>query len=129
MVEPGVDVAVAVHDHPEVGPVISLRPGGANAALDQDAVLQVLPIGDRDAQRLVERSRLAPYLDDAATARLVDLLLRVGALVEEVPEVVGLWANPVIVRGDAATAIEAGLRVKAVDREPLPPIRRVGSDG
>ena len=49
MVEPGVDVAIAVHDHPEVGPVISLRPGGANAALDQDAELQVLPIGDRDA--------------------------------------------------------------------------------
>jgi hypothetical protein len=128
MVEPGVDVAVSVDDHPEVGPVISLRPGGANAALDQDAELQVLPIGDRDAERLVARSRLAPYLDEGATHRLEELLLRIGALVEEVPEVAALWANPVIVRSDAASIIEAGMRVADVEREPLPLIRRVGVD-
>jgi acyl-CoA synthetase (NDP forming) len=128
MVEPGVDVAVSVDDHPEVGPVISLRPGGANAALDQDAELQVLPIGDRDAERLVARSRLAPYLDEGATHRLEELLLRIGALVEEVPEVAALWANPVIVRSDAASVIEAGMRVADVEREPLPLIRRVGVD-
>ena len=125
MVEPGVDVAVAVHDHPEVGPVISLRPGGANAALDQAADLQVLPVGDDEARRLVAGSRLAPYLDDAAAGCLQQVLLRVGALVEEVPEILSFWANPVIVGADRAVAVEVAVGVAEVEREPLPPIRRV----
>jgi acyl-CoA synthetase (NDP forming)/RimJ/RimL family protein N-acetyltransferase len=125
MVEPGLDVAVAVHDHPEVGPVVSLRPGGANAALDLAAELQVLPLGDEDARRLVARSRLAPHLDATSRRCLEDLLLRVGALVEEVPELVGVAVNPIIVGDGRAVAIEVAAEVAPVEREPLPPIRRV----
>jgi acyl-CoA synthetase (NDP forming)/RimJ/RimL family protein N-acetyltransferase len=125
MVEPGVDVAIEVDDHPEVGPVITLRPGGANAALDQIAEVAVLPLGEDDAGRLVARSRLAPYLGEGGTAALRALLLRVGALVEDVPEVVGLRANPVIVTDDRAVAIEVEIDVAPVEREPLPPVRRV----
>jgi acetyltransferase len=125
MVEPGLDVAVAVHDHPEVGPVVSLRPGGANAALDLAAELQVLPLGDEDARRLVARSRLAPHLDATSRRCLEDLLLRIGALVEEVPELVGVAVNPIIVGDGRAVAIEVAAEVAPVEREPLPPIRRV----
>ena len=125
MVEPGVDIALAVHDHPEVGPVISLRPGGANAALDQDAEVRVLPLGDEDAIRLVERSRLAPYLEPAASGALQDVLLRIGALVEEVPEVVALRANPVIVGTDQATVLEVAVDIAPVLGERLPPVRRL----
>ena len=125
MVEPGVDVAIAVHDHPEVGPVISLRPGGANAALDQDAEVRVIPLGDEEAIRLVERSRLAPYLEPASSVALQDLLLRIAALVDEVPEVVGLRANPVIVGATQATAIEVAVDIAPAFREPLPPVRHV----
>jgi acyl-CoA synthetase (NDP forming)/RimJ/RimL family protein N-acetyltransferase len=125
MIDPGVDVAVAVHDHPEVGPVISLRPGGANAALDLAAEVQVLPLGDEDARRLVSRSRLAPHLDATSRASLEELLLRVGALVEEVPELVTLAINPVIVADGRAVAVEVSAEVAEVEREPLPPIRRV----
>ena len=125
MVEPGVDVAVTVREHPEVGPVIALRPGGANAALDLDAEVQVLPLGDQDARRLVASSRLAPHLDEASCQRLEELLLRVGALVEEVPEIVALTLNPVIVGAGRALAIEASVELAEVERERLPPIRRV----
>ena len=122
MVEPGVDVAIAVHDHPEVGPVISLaarwrerrpRPGrGGRGA----------PAGRRGGRRgSIARSRLAPYLDAGGHApRCSGLLLQIGALVEEVPEIVGLRANPVIVTADRAVAIEAGVDVAAVEREPPP---------
>jgi len=125
MVEPGVDIAVAVTDHPEVGPVISLRPGGAAAALDQDADVRVLPLGELEARRMVATSRLAPYLDPAAHARVEELLLRLGALVEEVPEIVGVRLNPVIVDAHSATVIDVQVDVAEVEREPLPPTRRV----
>ena len=62
---PGVDVAVVVRDHPAVGPVLSLGPGGAAAALDTAADVRVLPLTDLEAVRLVAGSRLAPLLDDA----------------------------------------------------------------
>lgn len=125
MVEPGVDVAVAVHAHPEVGPVISLRPGGANAALDLDAEVRVLPLGDQEAGRLVERSRLAPYLEGEAGAAVRRFLLHIGALVEDVPEIVGLRANPVIVADGRAVAVEVEIDVAPVDRDPSPPVRHL----
>ena len=125
MVEPGIDVAVAVDDHPEVGPVISLRPGGANAALDQAADVQVLPLGADEARRLVAGSRLAPYLDEAAAGCLQHLLLQVGALVEAVPEVVRLRANPVIVGSDRAVAVEVAVEVAEAARDLVPLVRSV----
>ncbi|MDP1819518.1 MAG: acetate--CoA ligase family protein, partial [Acidimicrobiales bacterium] len=114
MVEPGVDVAVAVDDHLEVGPVVSLRPGGAAAALDRAADVRVLPVGDLEARRMVAGSRLAPYLSVSAHERVEQLLLRLGALVEEVPEIAQVTFNPVIVSDGAATIVEAQLTIRAV---------------
>jgi acyl-CoA synthetase (NDP forming)/RimJ/RimL family protein N-acetyltransferase len=119
MVEPGLDVAVAVHDHPEVGPVVSLRPGGAHSELDRDAEVGLLPLGDAEASRLIQRSRLSPYLSPAATDQLRRVLLRIGAVVEAVPEIVAWRANPVIVSAEGAVAIEVGIDVAPAERAPL----------
>ncbi|HEY3140400.1 MAG TPA: GNAT family N-acetyltransferase, partial [Acidimicrobiales bacterium] len=96
MSAPGIDVAVTVAQHPLVGPVLSLGAGGVATELATGAV-QVLPLTDLDARRCVAESPVGPLLDSAGQARLEDLLLRVGALVEASPEVVGLELNPVIV--------------------------------
>jgi acyl-CoA synthetase (NDP forming) len=125
MVVRGVDVAVSVHDHPEVGPVLALGPGGASAALDQAVDVRVLPLTELDAQRMVAGSRLGPVLDDGARRALEDLLLRIGALIEEVPEIVGLRANPVLVSADGAILTDVALAVAPLDHEPLPPLRRL----
>jgi acyl-CoA synthetase (NDP forming) len=100
MVGPGVDVSVVVRDHPAVGPVLSLGPGGAASALDTAAHLRVLPLSDLDASRLVAGSRLAPLLDDNARHALERALLAVAALVEEVPEISELVST----RSSCATA-------------------------
>ncbi len=124
MAAPGVDVAVGVTDNPLVGPVLTLGPGGVATAV---AVAQahVLPLTDVDARRFVAGSAVADLLDPASRAHLDDLLLRVGVLVDEVPEVVGLELNPVIVSPGAAAIVDAWVRVAPVDRDPLPPVRRV----
>lgn len=125
MVPRGIDVAITVEEHPEVGPVLALGPGGAAAALDEAVDVRVLPLTDLDARRLVASSRLAPVLDGPAREQLERLLLQIGALVEEVPEIVDLRANPVIVSADAAVLTDVRLTVAALDHEPLPPLRRV----
>lgn len=126
MVGGGSDVAIAVDDHPEVGPVLSLGPGGASAALDPAVDLRVLPVTDLDAERLVARSRLAPVLDDASRDHLEEVILRISALIEDVPEITSFRANPVIVGPSGAVLTDVWVDVAPLDRTPLPPLRRVG---
>lgn len=125
MVPRGIDVAITVEDHPEVGPVLALGPGGAAAALDEAVDVRVLPLTDLDARRLVASSRLAAVLDGPAREQLERALLQIGALVEEVPEIVDLRANPVIVSADGAVLTDVRVSVTTLDHEPLPPLRRV----
>lgn len=125
MVGPGVDVAIHVRGHDAVGPVLSLGPGGAASALDTATDLRVLPLTDLDARRLVAECRMAPLLDDADREALEATLLRVAALVEEVPEIDELELNPVIVRDGATVIAQARSVVAAVARDPRPPVRRV----
>jgi acyl-CoA synthetase (NDP forming)/RimJ/RimL family protein N-acetyltransferase len=124
MAVPGVDVAVGVTDSRILGPVLTLGPGGAATRL-APAQANVLPLTDIDAGRLVAGLPGADLLDDAARAHLVDLLLRVGNLVDEAPEVTGLELNPVVVSSQAAAIVDAVVRAAPVDRDPLPPVRRL----
>jgi hypothetical protein len=124
MAEPGVDVAVTVAEHPLVGPVLTLGPGGAATPLAAEQ-LQVLPLTDRDARLFVARSPLTPLLASGGARHLEDLLLRVGALVEEAPELASVELNPVIVSDRAATVVDTRITVAPVERDPLPPVRRV----
>ena len=124
MVERGVDVAICVDDHPQVGPVVSLGPGGASAALDQGVDVRVLPLTDLDARRLVEASRLAPLLGADSRRALEEALLRIGALVEEIPEITAVRANPVIVVDTGAVLTDVTLTVEPLDPDPRPPLQR-----
>jgi acyl-CoA synthetase (NDP forming)/RimJ/RimL family protein N-acetyltransferase len=124
MAAPGVDVAVGVADNPVVGPVLTLGPGGVASRLST-ALAHVLPLTDVDARRFVAGLAIADLLDAAARAHLEDLLLRVGGLVDEVPEITGLELNPVIVSPNAAAVVDAWVRAAPVDRDPLPPVRRL----
>jgi acyl-CoA synthetase (NDP forming)/RimJ/RimL family protein N-acetyltransferase len=124
MATPGVDVAVGVTDNPLVGPVLSLGPGGvATAVATRQA--HVLPLTDLDSRRFVAASPFADLLDPAGRAALEDLLLRVGTLVDEVPEIVGLELNPVLVSPGTAAIVDAVVRAAPVDHDPLPPVRRL----
>lgn len=87
--------------------------------------MRVLPLSDLDARRLVAASRLAPLLDEAGCLALEATLLRVAALVEEVPEIDELVLNPVIVREGVAVIAQALATVAPLERDPRPLVRRV----
>jgi acyl-CoA synthetase (NDP forming)/GNAT superfamily N-acetyltransferase len=124
MVEPGVDVAVIVAQSELVGPVVTVGAGGVATDLSATEV-HVLPLTDRGASRFVASSPLGPLLDETARRGLEDVLLRVGALVEAAPEVVALELNPVIVSPSGPAAADVRLRVAPIERDPLPPVRRI----
>ncbi|HLT68942.1 MAG TPA: GNAT family N-acetyltransferase [Acidimicrobiales bacterium] len=124
MAEPGVDVAVSASVTPMVGPVLAVGPGGVATAVTA-AQVHVLPLTDLEARRFVADLPVAELLDADGRRLLEDLLLRVGHLVDEVPEIVGVELNPVIVAPTGAAIVDAKVRIAPVDRDPVPPVRRL----
>jgi acetate---CoA ligase (ADP-forming) len=130
MVPSGVDVLVAVHQDATFGPVLTLGAGGASADFGPRAV-RVMPLTDLDVSDLVRSPRVAELLFDpdggpvVDVTSLEDLLLRVGRLTEDLPEVVAVRLNPVIVSPGGATAVGVEVAVAAPVDRPVP-VRRVG---
>jgi acyl-CoA synthetase (NDP forming)/RimJ/RimL family protein N-acetyltransferase len=124
MATPGVDVAVALADDPLAGPVLTLNAGGVATPVSAPQV-QVLPLTDLDARRCVETSPVAGLLDATGRAHLEDVLLRVGTLSDCAEEVAGLELNPVIVTSQGASITDALVRLVPVERDRLPPVRRL----
>ncbi len=118
----GVDCRIAVDQHPVLGSVLGFGPA-LGGPLDR----RILPLTDADALDLVERGALAEELRDIATAgraALVELLLRLSALADAVPELSRLRVGPVIVSGSRAAVTD--IRVTLAPWDTAPAVRRLG---
>ncbi len=91
----------------------------------------MLPLTDVDAAGLVRSGRVADLLvaPDGSSrvdvAGLEDVLLRVAHLGFDVPELVGLRANPVIVSPAGAVVVDVTARLAPVPSPPGPVLRRL----
>ncbi|MGY1682190.1 bifunctional acetate--CoA ligase family protein/GNAT family N-acetyltransferase [Geodermatophilus sp. SYSU D01176] len=103
MAAPGVATVVGIVDDPSFGALVSFGLGGVATDLLGDRAYRALPLTDLDAAELVRSPRAWPLLDGyrgsepADVAALEDLLLRVAALADDLPEVLQLSLEPVIV--------------------------------
>ena len=117
----GQALSVAIEEHPVVGVVVILARGGVATALAADRTVQVAPLGPADAAAMVDGLRCAPVVRAeagvAGRAGLEDLLLRVGALADEHPEVVALDLGTVLVTGHGVVAAGPAVSVR-VDPAP-----------
>ncbi|QGG95089.1 bifunctional acetate--CoA ligase family protein/GNAT family N-acetyltransferase [Actinomarinicola tropica] len=113
MVPTGLDVAIRLVQNAAVGSVISIGVGGV--VVDQVGFdsLRFLPLTDVDAATLIDSSRIGALLPDGSPERahLCELLLRISALAEAVPEVADLRLNPVIVSASGAAVTEVRVRI------------------
>ncbi|ASW54153.1 bifunctional GNAT family N-acetyltransferase/acetate--CoA ligase family protein [Plantactinospora sp. KBS50] len=113
MVPAGVACVVETVLDPAFGSVVGFGLGGVATELLGDRAWRAAPLTDRDAEGLVDEPRLAPLLhgyrgaEPVDRAALVDLLLRVGRLVDDHPEVRTLRLNPVLARPDGLTVLHA----------------------
>ena len=103
MIPEGVELMVGVTHDPSFGPLLGFGLGGIHVEILQDVCFRVTPITDRDAFEMVRIEALS------------DLLLRVGRLVEEVPEISELDLNPVfaLAPGQGCLVVDARISVKA----------------
>ncbi len=113
----GVDTVVRAVVDPAAGPVLSFGLAGAASELLGDLGHRLVPATDRDAADLVRSIKAAPLLfgwrgsEPADTAALEELLLRVSRLVDDLPEVVSVALDPVVVARRGLAVLGATVRL------------------
>ena len=117
----GVETRVMLATHAIFGPVVRFGLGGAFADAIDDQVSRALPLTDVDARQIVVSSRAAAVIEtpDAVT----DVVARVAALAEAVPEIIRLDLNPVLVSSHGAWTVGASVHVAPADAAAPFPVR------
>ena len=114
---------------PLFGPVVACGAGGTLAELLGDMSFRLPPVTEGDAHAMLEGLRtvalLRGYRGEAARdeAALAQILVRVSALVDAMPEIVEMDLNPVRVYAQGALVLDARIRVAPLGGRP--PSRRV----
>ncbi|GGP85437.1 bifunctional acetate--CoA ligase family protein/GNAT family N-acetyltransferase [Streptosporangium pseudovulgare] len=121
--QPAVPTVIGVVEDAAFGAVVSFGLGEVTARLLRDEAYGLAPLSREDAADLVRAPRTAPLLlggygyPPVAVEALTDLLVRVGRLADDLPEVVRLDLDPVLVGESEAIVLGA----RAVLREPPGP--------
>jgi acyl-CoA synthetase (NDP forming) len=122
MAEKGVELLVGFVVDPAFGPLVVVGMGGTVVELLGDHVSRLAPLTDLDAQEMILGLRGSPLLtgfrgsEPVDLDALVDLVLRMGRLAEDIPELVEADCNPVIATARGASVVDARLRVSAEHR-------------
>ncbi|WGX94829.1 acetate--CoA ligase family protein [Nocardioides sp. L-11A] len=113
---PVVECMVGVVRDPQVGPVLTVAPGGVLAELGGRALTTPVPITRREVERMLDSSPLGRLLDGyrgaprADRTALIDLVVAFGELVDAFgSRLATAELNPVLVRpeGRGAVAVDA----------------------
>ncbi|MBM9507225.1 bifunctional acetate--CoA ligase family protein/GNAT family N-acetyltransferase [Actinacidiphila acididurans] len=113
----GVDTVVRAGVDPAAGAVLSFGLAGVPSELLGDTAHRLVPATDRDVAELVRSIRAAPLLfgwrgaEPVDTAALEELLLRVSLLADDLPEVVAIDLEPVVVAAHGLSVLGASVRL------------------
>ncbi|HAL37611.1 MAG TPA: GNAT family N-acetyltransferase, partial [Polaromonas sp.] len=109
----GREVCVGLVTDDPFGPVIAFGAGGTMIELINDRAMELPPLNQFLARRLIERSRVAETLGEWRGASAVNMdaleqiLLRVSEMVCELPQLREMDINPIIVDESGAVAVDA----------------------
>jgi acetyltransferase len=109
----GREVYIGLTTDDPFGPVITFGAGGTMIELIADRAMELPPLNQFLARRLIERSRVYETLGEWRGAPAADmealeqLLLRVSEMVCELPQLREMDINPVIVDDTGAVAVDA----------------------
>ncbi len=132
-VEGGHEVLIGMTEDPNFGPLIVFGLGGVFVELIGDVAFRIHPLTDLDAAEMIKEVKSAKLLEgyrggapgDISAVR--EALLRVSALVADLPEIVEMDMNPVKVAkpGQGLKVVDARIRVRPVQGAYLPSRRDV----
>jgi acyl-CoA synthetase (NDP forming) len=124
MAPPGLEMIVGAVEDPQFGAVLACGAGGTLVELLKDVAVRIAPLDDHEARAMLEELKIYPALTGYRgsaprdVAALVDVILRIGSLVDDLPEIRELDLNPVLVHEEGVTIVDARIRVSVVDQGP-----------
>ncbi|MEZ0075249.1 GNAT family N-acetyltransferase [Planotetraspora sp. GP83] len=127
----GVEMIVGGVAHEAFGPLMMAGLGGVVADLVADRAFRVPPISRAEAAEMLAELRSAPLLTGYRggprmnAGELEDQIVRVGRLMDDLPEVAELDLNPVVVTPSAAVAVDVRVRLAPASPGPSPFRRRL----
>jgi len=119
MVEEGVEVLTGLTQDPSFGPLLLFGTGGIYAELYKDVTFRIHPLTDTDAGEMMRSVKVYQLLqgwrgsEPADTEAAQEVLLRVSAMVEDLPQIQELDLNPVkiLARGHGYVVVDARVLV------------------
>jgi acetate---CoA ligase (ADP-forming) len=129
MVGDGREVLIGVQRDPAFGPIVAFGMGGIYVEVLQDVTFRLAPIRPLSAIHMVGSVRSFPLLKGVRgeppsdLPALYEALGRVSQLAVEVPEIVELDVNPLMVRPEGAgvVAVDARIAIDPIARLEPPP--------
>ncbi|MFT5323161.1 MAG: acetyltransferase [Planctomycetaceae bacterium] len=118
----GHELILGAKRDPLFGPVLMVGFGGTAAELFRDRALELPPLNERLARRMLESLRSWPLLQGyrgrpaVDVDRLVEVLIRFSYLVADYPEILELDVNPLLVTPEDVVALDARI---ILDHETL----------
>jgi acyl-CoA synthetase (NDP forming)/GNAT superfamily N-acetyltransferase len=115
----GIEIALGVVRDDRFGPLVMVAAGGIHTDVWQDRCFLIPPISRDAAARAVHGLRIFPVLaghrgiPPADVDALIEMVVRVGLVAEEVPDVAELDVNPVHVDRSGCRIVDVKLRVAA----------------
>ncbi len=119
MVSGGIETIIGVSYDPSFGPLIMFGMGGVNAELINDVAFRLAPLTDIDARELVKSIKTAKLFDGYRGGPPTDifalegLLLRLSAMINDLPQITELDFNPVkaLPKGQGYCIVDARISV------------------
>ncbi len=121
MVTDGVEMIVGLVQDPSFGPVLACGAGGVTAELIQDVSVRLTPLSANDPSEMLHELRTFPLLRGyrgsapCNVAALEDVLRRLSALAEDLPQITEMDCNPVKISAENAIIVDARIRITAVE--------------
>jgi acyl-CoA synthetase (NDP forming) len=121
---------VGVTHDPQFGPVVACGAGGVQVELIKDISVRLTPVTPEDASEMIRGLKTYPLLDGFRggpkydVAALEEGLLRVSAMVEDLPQIAELDCNPFVIQEKGGVIVDARIRVAGVEPQSLFGARR-----
>ncbi len=117
-VEGAAEMFVGMTNDPSFGPLLACGAGGTLIELIRDVSVKLTPLTDADAREMVRSLKTYQVLEGYRGGSKMDVgsleetILRLGALVEDIPEIAELDLNPVFVLKEGMGAVVADSRIR-----------------
>jgi acetyltransferase len=113
----GLEVLIGMNRDPQFGPLITFGLGGIYVEALKDVTFRVAPFSRKEAQAMLEEIRASALLGGVRgeppvdKESIVEILMRIGQLVQKFPEIAELDINPLIVYPEGQGSIAIDMRL------------------